>query len=50
MYDAILLKENYPVARKKHRCEICGGIIDKGEKYVSQHCKVNYTHLKEGAS
>ena len=50
MDEPILLKETYPVARKEHRCGICGGIIEKGEKYVSQHCKVNYTDLKEGAS
>lgn len=53
MYDATLLKETYPVARKKHRCGICNGIIDKGEKYVSQHCKMDdiyifkmHTHCK----
>lgn len=53
MNDVILLKEDYPVARKKHRCEICNGIINKGEKYVSQHCKMDdiyifkmHTHCK----
>ena len=44
MDEPILLKETYPVARKEHRCGICGGIIEKGEKYVSQHCKMDYVY------
>ena len=44
MDEPILLKETYPVARKEHRCGICGGIIEKGEKYVSQSCKMDYVY------
>ena len=44
MDEPILLKETYPVARKEHRCGICGGIIGKGEKYVSRHCKMDYVY------
>lgn len=44
MDEPILLKETYPVARKEHRCGICGGIIEKGEKYVSQNCKMYYVY------
>ena len=33
-----ILKDTYPTARKEHRCQLCGGIIHKGEKYHRQSC------------
>ena len=34
--DVVLLKDSYPVARKEHRCSLCGGVIKPGEKYHRQ--------------
>lgn len=31
---ALNLGTEYPTAKKKHRCESCGGAIQPGEKYV----------------
>ena len=31
-----ILKKTKPIARKQHRCEFCGGIIQVGEKYDKQ--------------
>lgn len=28
-----ILKQIYPIARKKHKCDWCGEIIEEGEKY-----------------
>ena len=33
------IKELHPVARKPHRCDWCGGIIEKGEQYVRHTLK-----------
>ena len=33
------IKELHPVARKPHRCDWCGGIIEKGEEYVRNTLK-----------
>ena len=30
------LKESHPIARKEHICELCGGKINKGQKYYRQ--------------
>lgn len=30
------LKDSYPIARKEHICEFCGGEINKGQKYYRQ--------------
>lgn len=30
------LKESHPIARKEHICELCGGKINKGQKYHLQ--------------
>ena len=32
----IMLKESHPIARKEHICELCGGKINKGQKYYRQ--------------
>lgn len=34
--EVTLLKDAYPVARKEHRCTLCGHIIKPGEKYHRQ--------------
>lgn len=31
-----LLEKTTPTARKDHRCDFCGGVIQKGEKYERQ--------------
>ena len=31
MYENLVIKDR--IARKKHTCDLCGKIIDKGEKY-----------------
>ena len=30
------LKENRPIARKKHKCMFCNGIIEIGQRYLKQ--------------
>lgn len=30
------LKESHPISRKEHICELCGGKINKGQKYHRQ--------------
>ncbi len=34
MYENLVIKDR--IARKKHTCDLCGKIIDKGEKYEYQ--------------
>ena len=34
--EVTLLKDTYPIARKEHRCTLCGHIIKPGEKYHRQ--------------
>jgi len=29
-----IIRESTPIARKDHKCNFCGGIIPKGEKYM----------------
>ena len=33
-----VLKDSYPTARKEHHCQLCGGVIKKGERYHRQSC------------
>ena len=30
------LKDSHPIARKEHICDLCGGKINKGQKYYRQ--------------
>ena len=30
------IKDSHPIARKEHICELCGGTINKGQKYYRQ--------------
>ena len=36
------LKDSHPIARKEHICDLCGGKINKGQKYYRQ------TNLSDG--
>ena len=33
-----ILKLREPIAKKEHKCMLCGGIIEKGEQYERQTC------------
>lgn len=45
MNEVIVLKEEHPVARKTHICDLCGGIINTGEKYIRQHNKMEDVYI-----
>ena len=36
-----ILKLREPIAKKEHKCMLCGGVINKGEQYKRQTCIYN---------